>query len=426
MIKGKLKNNIEYIIQNNNNHVSTTIIVFFKVGSRNETSKFDGISHYIEHMMFKGTHKRPNPTQIVNALYRYGAKINAFTDRDNTGYYVKITPEHLDKAMDILSDMIFNSRFTEKDLKVEKKVVLNELERYASEPNKQIDQMICRILYKDTTLEHDIGGNEDDINNYTRDMTMSYLDNYYTTDNMLISIVGKINKNILIKLNKYFGNKKFNYKPKHELIHNNQTIYFPNLRNMQKGIRFNSLIRTDLKQAYVCVAIPTFSFNDDRSYIVDVIGTLLAGNMGSRLFVLLREKLGLVYNVRKDIDKFEDCGSLKINFSTFNINGAIKKCYKTIIKEFNDLKKKLVSNKELDYVKDYMIGTLQLSKENTKNGAIFFGLNMMFMGKPHGYEYFVDKYRQVTPQDIYNVANQIFQINKLNMSIISQHNIFDD
>ncbi len=375
-------------------------------------------------MLFKGTKKRPKPEQIVNELYRYGAHINAFTDRDNTGYYIKIIPEHLDNAMDILSDMIFHSKFNSNDMTMEKKVVLNELERSNSEPNKYIDQMICELLYKDTTLEHDIGGNKTDIEDYDRVMIMSYLLEHYNMKNMLISITGKVGNNCVRKLDKYFGNQQFKYHPSKNLLNNNQTTFYPDFCNLQNGIRFNNKIRSDLQQAYVAIGVPTFGMNDDRSYIVDIISSLLAGNMASRLFIKLREKLGLVYTVKKDVDKFEDMGSMKIVFSTFNDKNSIKKCYKLIVKEFEDLKKNKISQKELDYTRDYIIGTLKLSKENTKSTAIFLGYNQLYMGKPYTHEDYARKYHQISINDIKRVSNEIFNIDKINLSIISGCNLF--
>ncbi len=419
-----LNNGIKYIIDHNNSYSSVTIIILFKVGSRNEFNKYDGISHFIEHMMFKGTQRRPKSQQIVNELYRYGARINAFTDRDNTGYYVKIIPKHLETALDILSDMLFNSKLNQDDIKTEKKVVLNELERSNSEPDKQIDQMICQLLYKNTLLEHDIGGNEKNIKNYNHQMILSYLYEHYQNSNMLISIAGKVDNNIVNKLNKYFGNKKFKYKPQKNLLYNNKTIFYPDFANLQNGIRFNNIIRTDVQQAYVALGVPSYGMNDDRSFIVDIIGTLLAGNMGSRLFIKLREKLGLVYTVKKDIDKFEDLGSLKIIFSTFNGQDCIKKCYKIVIKEFEKLKRNGIKQKELDHTRDYIIGTMLLSKDNTKNVALFLGYNQLFMGKPYTYEYYIKKYNSIKCEDVQRIANEIFKINKINLSIISNCNLF--
>lgn len=420
---GNLNNKIKYIINNNNNYSSTTILIMFKTGSRNELPKYYGISHFIEHLMFKGTKKRPKAETIVNELYRYGAKINAFTDIDNTGYYVKIPSEHLDNAIDILSDMLFNSKFREKDIKLEKKIVLNELERSNSNPDKQLYCINNKILYHNTCLEHNIGGVKEDIEKYTRNMIMSYLTNHYRLDNMVISIAGKADKEIVNKLNKSFGNKVFNYKTRKNLINSNKIIYYPNFRNMQNGIRFNNIIRKSLQQSYVAISVPTYSINDKRSYIVDIIGTMLAGNMGSRLFLKLREKLGLVYTVTKNIDKYEDLGALKIIFSTFNGKDNIRKCYQIVIEEFNKLKNNKVTKGELQRTKDYIIGKTKLEKEDTFNMAYFYAINQLFMGKPYSYDHNIKNYEKVTINNVYEIANDIFDINKINLSIISKNEL---
>jgi len=416
---GKLKNNINYILENNENNLSTTIIVMFKVGSRNELPDYSGISHFIEHLMFKGTKKRPTSQKIVNEIYRYGGKINAFTDIDCTGYYITVPYENINLAIDILSDMLFNSVLTDKNIKNEKNIVINEVERAISEPNKQILGLNNKILYNNTLLSKSIGGDKDKIENYTREMILSYLNNYYTLDNMVISIVGKINKNIITLLNKNFGNKKFNNNIKNNLLNSNEITNYPNFRLLQTDLRFNNIIRKDLMQSYICISVPTYSINNNKKYVVNVIGTLLAGNMSSILFLKLREELSLVYNIKYSMDTFEDLGSLKIVFSTFNKKDIIKKCYKIIFNEFNNLKKNKINKKKLTIAKDYIIGRLKLSKDNTFSTAKLYATNKLFTNNLYTLDYYIKQYQKIKPENIYNISNEIFDINKINLSIIS-------
>ena len=416
---GKLKNNINYILENNENNLSTTIIVMFKVGSRNELPDYSGISHFIEHLMFKGTKKRPTSQKIVNEIYRYGGKINAFTDIDCTGYYITVPYENINLAIDILSDMLFNSVLTDKNIKNEKNIVINEVERAISEPNKQILGLNNKILYNNTLLSKSIGGTKDKIENYTREMILSYLNNYYTLDNMVISIVGKINKNIITLLNKNFGNKKFNNNIKNNLLNSNEITNYPNFRLLQTDLRFNNIIRKDLMQSYICISVPTYSINNNKKYVVNVIGTLLAGNMSSILFLKLREELSLVYNIKYSMDTFEDLGSLKIVFSTFNKKDIIKKCYKIIFNEFNNLKNNKINKKKLTITKDYIIGRLKLSKDNTFSTAKLYATNKLFTNNLYTLDYYIKQYQKIKPEDIYNISNEIFDINKINLSIIS-------
>jgi predicted Zn-dependent peptidase len=419
---GSFKNGIKYIIDNNESASSVTILIMFKTGSRNEPINYFGISHFIEHLMFKGTQKRSKHQEIVNELYRYGAIINAFTDIDCTAYYVKIPPEHIDCAIDILSDMLFNSKFHNKDIELEKKVVLNELERSNTDVENQLISINHQILYENTLLAHDTGGIKKDIENYSRSMIMSYLENHYRLDNMVISLAGKVNQSVIKVMSKYFGNKKFTYKSDKSMINSNRIVYYPNFRNIQSNIRFNNIIREDLQQTYVCISVPTYGINDKRSYIVDIIGTILAGNMGSRLFLKMREKMGLVYTVSKSVDKFEDLGSLKIVFSTFNDQNKIKKCYQMVINEFNKMKANRVSIKELNMSKDFIIGKTKLSKENTLTVATFNAINQLFMDNPLVYNSYIEQYKKISVEDVYNISNEIFEMSKINISIISHEN----
>lgn len=417
IINGKLKNGIEYVISNNMCGNSLTIIIFFKVGSINELKHYNGMSHFIEHMFFKGSKKYPQSYQITNALYKYGAIINAFTDKDNTGFYVKINTKYLDKALEVLSDILYNSYFRDRDIKTEKNVVINEIERSKSDPNREIQLMISQLVYDGNKLAHIVSGNKKNIKQFTKEMIMAFLNKYYRNDNMLISIAGNIKKHNCIKiLKKYFENNFFNYNSK--TIYNNTLLSIPKYNNFIKN-----KIRRDLQQAYVSIAVPAFGINDNKSYIVDIIGTMLAGNMSSRLFIKMREKYGLIYSIKQSVDKYENTGALKLYFSTFNDIEKIKLCLKLIIEEFENMKKYLASQKELDDVRDYIIGNCQLDRENTKAIALFYGYNKLFMGKPYSYEYIYKKYKKINLNDIKNISNEIFQNQFYKIAIISKQKL---
>lgn len=433
---GKLKNGIKYIISNNNCGSSVTIIIFIKVGSRNESKNLYGISHFIEHMFFKGTNKYSSPSNITNALYKYGAKINAYTDKDNTGYYVKIDANYIEKALDILSEILFHSKFMNNDIILEKNVVINELERSKSDPNRSIDNLISSLVFDNTSLSHDIGGENKIIKNYNKNMVMKYINKYYCCENILISISGNIkNINKLIKnLEISFGNKKFNYNNDNNENNNinynkilfNKIIepkFYKNFINKQNNIRIKNIINHNIHQTYISIAVPTYNINDDKSFIVDIIGAILAGNMSSRLFIKLREKRGLIYSVKYSHNKYEDIGALKIYFSTFNENNKIKECCKLTINEFENLKKNLITDGELDNIKKYLIGNYQLSKEDTINTALFHGYNKLIGGNTISYEKYYDKYNKITKENIKKISNEIFNINKLNIAIISNNKI---
>ena len=418
MNTGLLKNKIKYIINQNKCNASATILVLFKVGSRNEPKNYYGISHYIEHMMFKGTKKRPNNKAIVDNIFQYGGKINAYTGKDETGYYVSIPSQHLDVAMDVLSDILFNSQFPE--LNVEKDIVIHELERHDSNPDRKIYELNDEITYQGTPLQHSISGTKVDIKKFNKQMMLNYLSKYYCFDNMVICVSGNTQKNIVSQLNNYFGKQQFKYKSTTVLPNTLTCLDFMDLQTIP---RLNQTIFKNISQTYICISLPTYSYHNPKSYIVELIGTLLAGNMGSRLFIKLREEKGLVYSIKHAVDRYEDMGSLKIIFSTNNNRKKIDQCCLEIIDEFENLKKHKITQKELNYNKDYMIGNLILSQEDTKSMATFLAQSYLFMNKKFTHNDLIKIYRKITINDVYKISNEIFDKNKLNISVVSRENI---
>ncbi len=418
---GQLKNRIKYILHENSCGSSATVHILFKVGSRNEPTKYHGISHFIEHLFFKGTKNHATTKNITDGLYQYGAKVNAFTDYDNTGYYVKINSQYLDRALDILSDIIYNSLFRDKDIKMEKSVVINEIERGESNPNTRLSYLISESIYRGTTLEHKIAGDPKDVNNYNKEMLWKYLRKYYVPENMTISIAGNLGnkKQLMQNLDKYFVQRKMNYGK--NLKDDFKLILYPNFMKVQKQERKIVEKNNDIAQTYISFGYPAYPLNHPKYYVLNILMTLLAGNMSSRLFVKLREKMGLIYTVSYNYDTFEDFGGVKILYSTFNNSGKMRLTQKLILEELEDVQNNLISQKELNQTREYIIGNLILHTEDSKNVSLFNGQHLMFLDKPVTYPEIIEKYRKINRQNIKNVAQEIFQKSKMNLAILTKH-----
>ena len=422
-IHGKLKNGLRYILNNNECSNTVTVLFMVKVGSRNEIAGYKGISHFLEHMLFKGTEKRPTAKDIGDDVYKYGGKFNAFTDYDHTGYYVKIDKKHIDMALDVLSDMLFHSKFDANEIKTEKYVVINENERADSEPNKRIDMEISHMVFKDTTLEVDVGGFNDQIEKFNRNMTVAYFLAFYKPSNIVLSIAGNIGDYTKLKkkLEMYFDHRmKMKSKIKYK---ETKTKLYPKFMEIQKRERYENLVLKNYTQTYVSVAFPSYKLNTFDAYVMEFIGTLLAGNMSSRLFIQMREREGLVYNVKQYYEQFEDFGALKIFFSTFNDKKKIKRCYEIVINELEDLRTNSLKKKELEETREYLIGNLILGTEDSKNIATFYGENMIILNKPLSYRHVIDQYKRITAKDVMRVANNVFKGNKFNMAILGEKDL---
>ncbi len=416
-ITGRLNNGIKYIISDNKCNNTVTIIVFINVGSRNENKGYHGISHYIEHLFFKGTKKYPSPKLITDKLYKYGATINAHTYYDETAYHIKIISDKIDIAMEILSEMLFHSLFNEEDLMMEKKVVINENKRGTSNPSDQLYEELSKLSYKGTSLEHSIGGSTREIDGFTKDMVLSYVNTYYQPHNITISIAGNCKREgkLVKSMNKYFGGK-INYGVGR--VKANYSLH-PHFTDLQKKMRYKNIIRSDLKQTFMGYGFPGYHLDNKDSYPAYIIGTILAGNMSSRLFTKLREHKGLVYNVHQKSEQFKDFGSLKIILSTFNDNRSIEKCHRIIMNEIMDLKKNGVSDEELENAKNFIIGDLLIKGEDSKNIAMFHGRNMSIAQNSVSYAEVINRYKKVKSRDVKRIANKMFDARKLNLVIIS-------
>jgi len=293
-----LKNNIPVIyLPRKENNVSC-ISVFIKVGSVNETDSLYGASHFLEHILFKGTKSRPNSVDISKELDSVGAYFNAYTDKDITSFVIKLHSDYLNKAIDILSDMLLNSVFEPNNFELEKRVVLEEINKNLDLPENQAIENLYKIVFNNNPLERSIGSEEKYILNYSRDDVINYFKNYYSSNNIFISITSNLDlDNIMILLN----NSHFkNYKKK-EI-----TYKLPKLE-IQYNPRYN-IKRKELEQLHIAIGFPVCSRYNDDKYILDMIRVILSGNMSSRLFLDLRESHGLSYNISISVDHYDTCG----------------------------------------------------------------------------------------------------------------------
>jgi predicted Zn-dependent peptidase len=427
-IYGKLNNNMKYLLCKNKCSKSTTIMYTIKVGSRNEINNIRGISHFIEHMLFKGTKNRETSKNISNGIYNYGAEFNATTSHESTSYYVKINTDYIEKAIDILSDMLYNSLFESAEITKEKKVVISENKKDRSYPTRILDKMMTSLIFKKTNLSYDIGGFDKDINDLTRNKIMKYFTTFYKPSNIIIAISGNYNytnKKMVNILNQYFG-QKINYinipkKIKTQNIKYN-FVKYSDFLNKQKTFQYIHKIKS-LSQAYISIGFPCFNTKSKKSYTMDVISNILGGNMSSRLFIKLRENKGLIYTVSSSNDEYSDVGAFTIDCGTFGDEKSILQCIDIILNELHNLKHEIVQTTELSNNKNYINGNFLIGLEDSMVVADYNTHNLLFKNKLVSYKETKKYINDVTSKKIKEISNEIFKQNKCNIAIISKNKI---
>jgi len=424
---GVLKNNIRYLLIKNKCSKTTTIMFSVRVGSKDETNLIRGISHFIEHMLFKGTKSRHDSKAISDDLYKFGAEFNAYTHFETTSYHVKIDYRHIEEALDVLSDILYNSKLTEKDINVEKKVVISENKRSRSDPSTEIELLNYGQVLKNTPYEYDTGGYDKDINNITRSKVTKYMNNSYNPSNIVVTIAGNYtHSNIKMKqiLTKYFGNTPHKKQSIKKLT---ITPLENKFLNIQHALNYKHIRKKDLSQAYFSLGFPAYSVNNSGKYVLDIIYTLLCGNMSSRLFIKLREKEGLIYNINGSASNYSSVGVFTVAAGTFGDTKSIVKCLNIVVRELKDLLVNKISKQELENSINYRVGTFKIELEDSSTVASFYSELMLHKTgavKNNKLIYtdntYISNIRKVTADDVYNVANELFKYNKCNLSILSK------
>lgn len=388
---------------------SVTVFVLFGVGSRYETADINGASHFIEHLMFKGTKKRPTTLDISKALDSVGAEYNAATSKDWTGYYVKIDSRKIELAMDVVSDMLYNSKFDKKEIDRERGVIVEEINMYHDNPLMYVEDLLEQLMYRDTTLGWEIAGPKQVIREVSCEKLIAYRDAYYQPKNMVIGVAGKINHQIINLVKKYFQTTQKNDSPGRafDAFINKQT-------KPQIIVNYK-----DTEQVQLALGFHAYSHTDPRLYAQYLLGIILGGNMSSRLFISVRERRGLAYFVRVYPNIYQDTGNLIIQSGLDK--SRLELAIKTILAELKKIKRSGVTADELKKAKEYLRGKLVLSLEDTEDMVDWYIKQELLFGQTLTPEEKLKKFEAVTLAQVKQVAKEIFTENNLNLAIIGPY-----
>ena len=402
-----LKNGLRVITIPMPSFESATVMVMVGAGSRYETSENNGISHFLEHMAFKGTTKRPSAQIIASLIDGIGGEFNAFTSKEVTGYYVKSAANHVDLCLDILSDMLQNSKLDSEEIEREKGVILEEINLYEDTPARKIGDVFEGLLYGDTPMGWDIAGRKEVIKAITRENFVSYLGSLYSADNITVVIAGGIESLKSEELvEKYFREMKSFDTLRYEKLHQNQVK--PALSIKEKKT----------EQVHIAVGFRTVPINSEEKHPLSVLAAILGGGMSSRLFSEVREKRGLAYYVRTSSEHFQDAGNI---VSTAGLDPKrLEEGIAVIIEEYSKFAngKANLTQKELDKAKEYLKGHLVLELEDSRAVAAFYAQAELLEKQIETPDQLIAKINKVTLEDVEKVAQKYFKNESLNLAII--------
>lgn len=384
---------------------SVTTLVAVGAGSRYEVRKINGISHFLEHMFFKGSKKYPGAELIANLVDGVGAINNAATSKEFTHYWIKSSGKYVELALDILSSMIKESLLSNEEIEREKGVIVEELRMYRDLPQRYVWDLYEKLQFGDQPLGWDIGGDEKTVNSITQQDLFSYMDSLYTPKNMVLVLAGKLPKNLLTLVEKYFNNlpkrSKFSFKP---YVKTKQS-------QVRAGLYYK---KTD--QANIVLGVEGYDRYSKKRFAARVLSTILGEGMSSRLFLQVRERRGLAYHIGCDYSPFVDTG-------VFTVDAGIKlekieEGLKIIKQELEKVTSVKVTAGELKKVKEMIRGRLAIRAESTNFLAEYFGVNFILDREIETFEQFLKQIDSVTEEDVIAVAKDLIKNQKFNLQII--------
>ncbi len=384
---------------------SVTTLVAVKAGSRYETKEINGISHFLEHMFFKGSQKYPTTEIISNIVDGMGAVNNAATSKEFTYYWIKSSSENIEKATDIVSSMLKDSLLAEEEIEREKGVIAEELRMYRDMPQRYVFDLFEQLVLGNTPLGWDIGGEEKTINSLKRDDFVKYVDSLYSPKNMVLVYAGKIPSNIKKIAEKYFE----------DLPERNMFKELPFKKVKQAAPRVAAHFKqTD--QANLVLGMIGYDRNDPKRYAARVLATILGEGMSSRLFLQVRERRGLAYHVSADHDTYMDTGIFSV-FAGLKLE-KVEEGLEVILAELQLVTAEKVTEDELKKAKEMIRGRMAIRGESTNYLAEYFGINFILDREIEVFEETLKKIDAVTLDQVQEVAQELFKKENFNLQLI--------
>ncbi len=404
-----LKNGLRIVLVPMQGTETATVIVMTGTGSRYESEHENGLAHFLEHMFFKGTKKRPSARAISEELDGVGSVYNAFTAKERTAYYAKVSSRYLDTTLDVITDIFLNSTLPGKEIAKERGAIIQEIDMYEDMPMRTVDNVFDALIFGEKhSLGRTILGPKENIRRFMRKDFAAYLKRNYTPINTVVCVAGAFSESkVLAKIKKEFGHLPHGDSPTH-------IPYIGAQNNPRIAIKEK---KTD--QTHMMLGVPAYPYLHKDEFALAVLTTILGGGMSSRLFLEVREKRGLAYSIQAWIERYPDTGYLAVQAGVEH--AKLEKTIRTVLDEFRKIKRQKVSAAELEKAKSFIKGTMTLALETSDEIAQHAASTMIHIGRVRPLEEILKGIDTVTTSDIQRVARDLLRTDKLNLAIIGPH-----
>lgn len=406
--KTVLPNGVRVVTSRMDHVRSATLILYFRVGSRYETDDQAGISHFLEHMVFKGTERRPDPAMLTQEIEGVGGILNAATSRESTNYWVKVPSAHLARAFDVLADMLRHSIFDPEELEKERFVIIEEIRGIHDTPDDLIHDVIDELVWDGQSVGRPVIGSLETVSAISREDLITYLRTQYRSDRLVIAAAGDIHHEQVVELaEQYFGDL-----PASEV----DTFVPAEVRQREPRVR---LLTRPTEQAHLCVAVPALPYTDDRRYVQEMIEAVLSSGMSSRLFQEIRERLGLVYEVYGYFREYADVGQGVVYAGTDPTR--VEQTIEAILRELDKLRREPVPADELERTKELRRGRIVMGLEDSRAVAGWIGSQEAVFGEILTPEEVMARIDAVTSEQIQELSTELFRPDVLNLAIVGPY-----
>jgi predicted Zn-dependent peptidase len=398
-----LPNGLRILTQKLESTKAVTVLILVKAGSRCETREIRGISHFLEHMFFKGGEKYPDTKAVSETIDGIGGEFNAFTGKEYVGYYVKVANQHRSVAMDVLSDMLMTAKHDPVEIDKERGVIMEEYNMYQDTPMYQVGWDFEKLLFGDQPLGWDQIGLKEVINNVTREEFLAYQAELYRSDNMVITVAGNVDhEEIVAEVEKLFPMEK-----------GTTEFKWAELENKDEGERV-ILQKKKTEQGHVVVGFPAYEEQHADHFVVKLLAIVLGGNMSSRMFLGVREAKGLAYYIQSSTDDYVDTGVVSTRAGV-NLD-KVEQAVEAIVFEYKKIRDEVIPEAELQKAKDYLKGKMVLKLEDCEEVAHLLAKYAVLYNEPMTQEDIEKAVDAVTVEDIHRVAQDLFKDDRMYMA----------
>ena len=402
-----LPNGITIITEQMDHIRSVSLGVWLKIGSRDEKAEENGLSHFVEHMVFKGTEHR-SAEEIARQVDSIGGNMDAFTGKEMVSFNMIVLDEHLPIAVDVLSDMVLHPVFDETEVGRERGVIVEEIKMDEDNPDALVHETFMKNFYRNHALGLPILGTKDTVRKFDREKTLAYYRSKFLPENIVITAAGHIQHDALVNLLR----KEFEALPR-----GSNGFHGEAPKTSSRIILRN---KKSLEQVQICIGVPSYTVNHERRFVGYVLNTLLGGGMSSRLFQNVRERQGLAYSIFSELNPFKDTGCLAVYAGTSRESS--RKVVESVMRELREVKAGELSEDEVKRAKDQLKGSLMLSLESSMARMSNLARQEMYHDRFMGMDEIIERVQAVTRESVVESANEMFQTDKIAVTVLGNLN----